>query len=294
MKLHCYNGLEGLDPAGLVLDVDDAVGAGVAALQPGDSPVEVTDLNTGKRYHVASTSCGEPCHCALRAIPAVSGEHDSDHCAYRDFFLRELEKRLTAESRFDRLNEAAQRGWERAERLERWNKTQAAALATYVAVGSLRDRVPSDEAVTSSASAAPGAVPQESLRGSAVVHPFGCCGKCATDRQCADKCGHIRSERNDWIKLFNRLDAAVSRHRRKEPEWADTYDEALAAAHDKILKAAANSGLRDGVPGDEASAPHHRKWRDVRAERHATDEIREAPRIPPSDDANLESRKPHW
>lgn len=48
------------------------------------------------------------------------------------------------------------------------------------------------------------------------------------------------SERDRWIRLFNRLDAAVSRHRTaKEAGFADDADDALAAAHDRILKAAA-------------------------------------------------------
>jgi hypothetical protein len=53
-------------------------------------------------------------------------------------------------------------------------------------------------------------------------------------------------DRNRWIRLFNRLDAAVSRHRKaKDPEgrsfktWADDTDDALHAAHDRILKDAA-------------------------------------------------------
>lgn len=47
-------------------------------------------------------------------------------------------------------------------------------------------------------------------------------------------------ELNWWIRLFNRLDAAVAKHRSaKQAGFADDADDALAAAHDRILKAAA-------------------------------------------------------
>lgn len=57
----------------------------------------------------------------------------------------------------------------------------------------------------------------------------------------------LAQQRNDWIKLFNRLDAAVARHHRDhhdipgsalEEHVGDETDEALWAAHDRILKAA--------------------------------------------------------
>ena len=50
------------------------------------------------------------------------------------------------------------------------------------------------------------------------------------------------AERNEWIRLFNRLDSAVARHvRQKSAGWTDDADDALHAAHDAILKAAANA-----------------------------------------------------
>jgi hypothetical protein len=52
-------------------------------------------------------------------------------------------------------------------------------------------------------------------------------------------------ERNRWIRLFNRLDAAISRHR-KAKAWTDDTDDALHAAHDKVLKAAASPVERSG------------------------------------------------
>ena len=47
-----------------------------------------------------------------------------------------------------------------------------------------------------------------------------------------------QEERDHWIRLFNRLEGAVAHHR-KTNEFVETYDEALYAAHDRILKAAA-------------------------------------------------------
>lgn len=52
----------------------------------------------------------------------------------------------------------------------------------------------------------------------------------------------MEEERNAWIRLFNRLDAAVSKHGRKGDlvegfHFADDADEALWAAHERVLKA---------------------------------------------------------
>lgn len=49
----------------------------------------------------------------------------------------------------------------------------------------------------------------------------------------------LEAQRNEWIKRYNRLEAAVAKHRRKAPEWVDTDDEELHAAHDRILRDAA-------------------------------------------------------
>lgn len=63
------------------------------------------------------------------------------------------------------------------------------------------------------------------------------------------------TERNHWIRLFNRLDAAVSRHRTSsEAKGASILgptedDEALWDAHDKILNAAA--GAHRAPTGDQ-------------------------------------------
>lgn len=58
----------------------------------------------------------------------------------------------------------------------------------------------------------------------------------------------LEEERNHWIRLFNRLDAAVSRHRHAaegegERLWVNEWDEALWAAHDRVLKSSSVSPL---------------------------------------------------
>lgn len=49
---------------------------------------------------------------------------------------------------------------------------------------------------------------------------------------------HAVAERDHWIRLFNRLEAAVSHHR-KADRFKDDHDEALYAARARILKDAA-------------------------------------------------------
>lgn len=53
---------------------------------------------------------------------------------------------------------------------------------------------------------------------------------------------HLTADRDRWIRLFNRLEGAVA-HWRKEIDKVSAsgtfaYDEALTAAHDRVLKAA--------------------------------------------------------
>lgn len=48
----------------------------------------------------------------------------------------------------------------------------------------------------------------------------------------------IEIERDGWIRLFNRLEAAVSRHIVAKA-WTDDTDDALHTAHAKVLRAAA-------------------------------------------------------
>lgn len=54
---------------------------------------------------------------------------------------------------------------------------------------------------------------------------------------------HVIAERDHWIRLFNRLEAAVSHHKmtvEMMDDHFDLYDEALWDARDKILKVAAD------------------------------------------------------
>lgn len=43
------------------------------------------------------------------------------------------------------------------------------------------------------------------------------------------------AERNDWIRLFNRLEAAVRRHIDSKP-WNDEHDDQLHASFKAVLK----------------------------------------------------------
>lgn len=47
-------------------------------------------------------------------------------------------------------------------------------------------------------------------------------------------------EKTDWIKLFNRLDAAVARYINQAQDDPEGAFDALVAAHDRVLKAAAD------------------------------------------------------
>ena len=53
-----------------------------------------------------------------------------------------------------------------------------------------------------------------------------------------------RAERDKWVKLWNRLEAAISHHKKAKLTGVDTsdeVDEALWAARDKILSAASEA-----------------------------------------------------
>ena len=66
-----------------------------------------------------------------------------------------------------------------------------------------------------------------------------------TLHNCEDAVDELRAERDRWIRLFNRLDAAVARHRKDAFFTSDT-DDALHAAHDRVLKAAATPSATEG------------------------------------------------
>lgn len=54
----------------------------------------------------------------------------------------------------------------------------------------------------------------------------------------------LRAERDYWIRLFNRLEAAVVHHGRDvPPAWRSDADDALHAAHERVLRAA-HAGVR--------------------------------------------------
>ena len=54
----------------------------------------------------------------------------------------------------------------------------------------------------------------------------------------------MRDQRDHYIRLFNRLDAAISHHKKNIGPFASDADDALHAARDRILRDAAQR------PGD--------------------------------------------
>jgi hypothetical protein len=59
----------------------------------------------------------------------------------------------------------------------------------------------------------------------------------ATERGRDEAC----AERDRWIRLFNRLEAAVTHHKRDTAGFASNADDSLYAARDRILRDAAVS-----------------------------------------------------
>lgn len=55
-----------------------------------------------------------------------------------------------------------------------------------------------------------------------------------------------RNDRDRWVRLFNRLEAAVSHHKRDTAGFATDADERLYAARERILRDAATG---PSVPG---------------------------------------------
>jgi hypothetical protein len=56
----------------------------------------------------------------------------------------------------------------------------------------------------------------------------------------------LRTERDAWIRLFNRLEGAVTHHRKAydmdQAALPESPDEALWAAHDRVVRDAATMG----------------------------------------------------
>lgn len=59
--------------------------------------------------------------------------------------------------------------------------------------------------------------------------------------------GDPTAQRDHWIRMFNRLDAAISHHA-KTDRFKDDHDEALYAARDRILKDASSISLPQVKP----------------------------------------------
>lgn len=50
------------------------------------------------------------------------------------------------------------------------------------------------------------------------------------------------AERDHWIRLFNRLEGAVAHHKTATSAFREVHDEALYAAHERVLRDACLSG----------------------------------------------------
>ncbi len=55
------------------------------------------------------------------------------------------------------------------------------------------------------------------------------------------KLAAVIADRDRWVRLFNRLDAAVSHHKKATAIFESTFDEALYAARDRIMRDAAEA-----------------------------------------------------
>lgn len=59
----------------------------------------------------------------------------------------------------------------------------------------------------------------------------------------------MRDERDRWIRLFNRLEGAVSHHKKASGDFPQAHDEALYKARAQILKDAGARMTRDPETG---------------------------------------------
>jgi hypothetical protein len=60
-----------------------------------------------------------------------------------------------------------------------------------------------------------------------------------SDDLALDVIARLRRQRDHWLRLFSRLEAAIETHRRAaEGPVMETWDEALYAAHDEVMREA--------------------------------------------------------
>lgn len=83
--------------------------------------------------------------------------------------------------------------------------------------------------------------PLDAYDASSEPHRCQMCGRAfpnAEPRARIEDAAALRADRDRYVRLFNRLDAAISHHKAAE-RFPDDHDEALWAARDRILRAAA-------------------------------------------------------
>lgn len=64
----------------------------------------------------------------------------------------------------------------------------------------------------------------------------GASGGMATEGEASMTAAEYREQRDGWVRLFNRLEGAVAHHRRATTAFREVHDEALYAAHDRVLR----------------------------------------------------------
>jgi len=65
---------------------------------------------------------------------------------------------------------------------------------------------------------------------------------CGRELVSRDELRNLSDGRDRWVRLFNRLDGAISHHRKAKSDlFIDEVDESLYHAHDQILKEAAGA-----------------------------------------------------
>lgn len=93
------------------------------------------------------------------------------------------------------------------------------------------------------------------------------CSKCEGDEwghlpHCPVPMEDLRADRDRWIRLFNRLQGAVSHHRNAD-RFKDDHDEALYKAMDAVLRdAGPTEGGKSAAPR-MALRPHHEFEREM-------------------------------
>lgn len=79
-------------------------------------------------------------------------------------------------------------------------------------------------------------------------------GGVATEGMTSMTAAEYREQRDHWVRLFNRLEGAVAHHKNATKDFREVHDEALYAAHERVLKAASlSAGMAQSSDSDGGS-----------------------------------------